>query len=268
MLPPKKCFIITPIGPEGSVVRRSADGVIDAVILPLLEEMGFTCDVAHRIYESGSISKQAIARIINDDLVIANLTGLNPNVMYELGIRHSARKPVLHICQNGTNLPFDLAPERTLFYNDDMLGTTELRPRLKSFIEKAMEDTEPDNPVYQAVEKSSIMQTLNAEDPLNYIINRLDQLSEQISSKNDSSLKRKLIPSSPKRARMPVTHKSLKDESDIAAIVLDIAGKHGAKKAEVSFEIEKGQMYAVVEYAEVNNEYEFLHHVAQTISDQ
>ena len=178
----RKCFIVTPIGPEGSTTRRATDGVIDSVILPVLEELGFDSDVAHRICETGSITKQAIARIINDDLVIANLTELNPNVMYELGIRHSARKPTVHICQSGTILPFDIAPERTLFYTDDMYGIMELRPALKSFIEKVMEDKNPDNPVYQAVEKTSILQSINAEDPIKYIIERLDKLDQNFST--------------------------------------------------------------------------------------
>lgn len=78
----KKCFIITPIGDEESSTFRKARGVIESVIKPLLNEYGFD-DVrpAYEINMSGTINTQIINGIIESDLVIANLTGNNPNVM-------------------------------------------------------------------------------------------------------------------------------------------------------------------------------------------
>jgi hypothetical protein len=108
-----RCFIVTPIGGDNTEIRRAAEGVIDAVVLPLLiNNFGFrdtNITVAHRMPQAGSINRQVIQRILEDDLVITNLTGLNPNVMYELAIRHASRKPVIIICENGTKLPFDIA---------------------------------------------------------------------------------------------------------------------------------------------------------------
>lgn len=114
----KTCFIITPIGDDQSDIRRAADGVIDAVIIPSLMEIGFKEDniiAAHRMANPGSINKQVITSVLDCDLAIANLTNLNPNVMYELAIRHAVRKPVIQICQKGTRLPFDITEERTIF---------------------------------------------------------------------------------------------------------------------------------------------------------
>ena len=75
----KKCFIITPIGNDGSETFRMAKGVIESVIKPVLERNGFE-DIkpAYEILESGMIGNQIVDRIVNDDLVIANLTGNNP----------------------------------------------------------------------------------------------------------------------------------------------------------------------------------------------
>ena len=90
----KKCFIITPIGNENSDTFRKAKGVIESVIKPVLKGYGFD-DIkpAYEINVSGMINTQIINRIIDDDLVVANLTGHdnigpNPNVMYELCLRH------------------------------------------------------------------------------------------------------------------------------------------------------------------------------------
>ncbi|TKH90430.1 hypothetical protein FC691_31990, partial [Bacillus cereus] len=148
----KTCFIITPIGDDQSDIRRAADGVIDAVIIPSLIEMGFkdeNIDVAHRMSNPGSINKQVITSVLDCDLAVANLTNLNPNVMYELAIRHAVRKPVIQICQKGTRLPFDITEERTIFYTNDMAGVIELNTTFKGMVTQAIDDEEPDNPIYR-----------------------------------------------------------------------------------------------------------------------
>lgn len=86
------CFIITPIGESRSDVRKNTDGLINTIIRPLLTgKFDFNnIKAAHKINASGSINNQIIKRISYDDLVIANLTIVNPNVMYEVAVRHSA----------------------------------------------------------------------------------------------------------------------------------------------------------------------------------
>ena len=81
-----KCFVVTPIGNETDSIRRHIDGIIEAAIRPALRE--YEVIVAHKITEPGTITKQVLKEIYEDDLVIANLTNNNPNVMYELAFRH------------------------------------------------------------------------------------------------------------------------------------------------------------------------------------
>ena len=78
----RNCFIITPIGESTSDTFRKAKGVIESVIKPVLQKNGFS-DIkpAYEINISGMINTQIINRIIEDDLVVVNLTGNNPNVM-------------------------------------------------------------------------------------------------------------------------------------------------------------------------------------------
>lgn len=155
----KKCFIITPIGDNGSETFRMAKGVIESVIKPLLENYGYD-DVkpAYEINESGMITTQIINRIIDDDLVICNLTGNNPNVMYELCLRHVVAKPIIHICQNGTTLPFDIKDSRTIFYKNDMLGVQELKSQMEDFLKEInYSEDYIDNPVYNAKRMSNLL---------------------------------------------------------------------------------------------------------------
>jgi len=102
----KECFIITPIGELNSETFIKANGLINSVIKPVLSEFGYEAVAAHHINNSGSINNQIIKKILESELVIANLTGLNPNVMYELAIRHSARLPVVIMCEKGITVYF------------------------------------------------------------------------------------------------------------------------------------------------------------------
>lgn len=132
----KKCFIITPIGDANSNIRNEIEGVIEAAIKPLLEkEYSYIVEVAHEITESGEITEQLINKIYEADLLIVNLTNLNPNVMYELAFAHALRKPVIIIAKDGTILPFDIQQERTIFYEDTMAGVSKLNQGLKDRIE-------------------------------------------------------------------------------------------------------------------------------------
>ncbi|PFU52474.1 hypothetical protein [Bacillus thuringiensis] len=180
----KTCFIITPIGDDQSDIRRAADGVIDAVIIPSLIEMGFkeeNIDVAHRMSNPGSINKQVITSVLDCDLAVANLTNLNPNVMYELAIRHAVRKPVIQICQKGTRLPFDITEERTIFYTNDMAGVIELNTTFKGMVTQAIDDEEPDNPIYRVIEGNTIMKSIDISDPSRYLLEHLNKLEDQLS---------------------------------------------------------------------------------------
>lgn len=182
----KKCFIITPIGADGSEIRRKADGVINAVIKPVLKRLGFDdIKAAHEITASGSINNQIISRIVNDDMVIANLTGLNPNVMYELAIRHATQKPIVHICENTTGLPFDIKDQRTIFYNDDMFSVKELERRLEMMVKDCIGKEIKDNPIYNAVTDMIFREVAvsKTDDGFQkYLLDRFDSLDNKINS--------------------------------------------------------------------------------------
>ncbi|VUC84969.1 Uncharacterised protein [Raoultella terrigena] len=180
MLNRSRCFIVTPIGNSDSPTRRKAQGILDAVIRPVLEEKGFEVFVAHEISSLGSITKQVIEHLLKDELVIANLTELNPNVMYELAVRHAVRLPVIAIAEDGTNLPFDIADERTIFYKNDMLGAHEFKPLFIKAINSAIEDNEPDNPIYRVSDSLLIKESVNAPSAEKYIMDRLDDIEKRL----------------------------------------------------------------------------------------
>lgn len=188
----KKCFIITPIGGDNTEVRRKSDGVIEAVIKPILKKIGFEkVYAAHQISLTGSINRQVINSIINDELVIANLTELNPNVMYELAIRHATMKPIVHIAEKNTALPFDIVDQRTVFYNDDMFGVKELSSNFEKAVRESIDKENKDNPIYNAIEDKLIKDTFDKEPGKNfekYLLDKLDTLDKKFSRVNNLEL--------------------------------------------------------------------------------
>lgn len=172
----KRCFIVTPIGGDNTPTRRAADGLIKAVMRPVLEAMDFEVVAAHEISVAGSIPRQVIEHILDDELVIANLSELNPNVMYELAVRHCTNKPVVVLAEHGTKLPFDIAAERTIFYLNDMYGAEDLKPALQAAVIEAMNQTETDNPVHRVSSTKIIRDQIQENDPQRYLLDRLDNI--------------------------------------------------------------------------------------------
>lgn len=176
------CFIITPIGEEGSVIRKKTDGLIDNVLEPICNELNMEAIPAHKIDKLGSITNQVVQNVLDSKMVIANLTGLNPNVMYELAIRHAIKKPVICIAEQGTKLPFDITTERTIFYSDDMYGATRLRSELRDKLQAALSDKDIDNPIYRAKTESMIIKDIQSSpnnvdtNSLLYILQRLENI--------------------------------------------------------------------------------------------
>ena len=184
----KKCFIITPIGDSNSVIFRKAKGVIESVIRPVLQKNGFNdIKAAYEINISVMITTQIINRIIDDDLVIVNLTGNNPNVMYEMCLRHVVAKPIIHICENGTILPF-IKDSRTIFYENDMLGVSELKESLKRFLVEIDYGVDySDNPIYTAYKFGNLLKMSNGtekETEIKLLLDILDSISDLQSETN------------------------------------------------------------------------------------
>ena len=116
---PKKCFVISPIGATGSDVRKHADMTLNAIIRPALAECGTAFEVKRgdESSEIGMITDHLIADILESDLIVADLSFLNPNVFYELGIAHAIEKPVIHIAHRETKLPFDNVSYRAVMFD-------------------------------------------------------------------------------------------------------------------------------------------------------
>jgi hypothetical protein len=105
------------------------------------------------IGEAGMITGQIIEHIIHSKLGVVDLSFHNPNVFYELALRHAVRKPIVQISRAADKLPFDIGQVRTIVVDTTDIYT--LVPQLESLkaqiaaqIRKTLdEQSEVENPL-------------------------------------------------------------------------------------------------------------------------
>ena len=112
------CFVIAPIGDDESEQRKHSDMVLEALIRRALEK-DWEVVRADQIAAPGMISGQVIEHLLRSGLVIADLSFHNPNVYYELAIRHVIARPTVHLIRKGDAIPFDLKDFRTITIDTD-----------------------------------------------------------------------------------------------------------------------------------------------------
>lgn len=149
----KVCFFIAPIGDEGTEERMHSDLFLGQIVEPVLTKLGFNVIRADKINSAGMITSQIIEHIINSEIVVADLSFHNPNVFYELSLRHAQNKPTIHIIRKQDKIPFDINTFRTITIDDSSIYT--LLPQLESYktqlssqVRKLLENPEEfENPI-------------------------------------------------------------------------------------------------------------------------
>jgi hypothetical protein len=149
----KICFYITPIGNEDSEERRHADFLMEYIIKPAVKEFDLTVVRADQMGKPGMIGKQVIEHILKARLVIADLSFHNPNVFYELCLRHTTRLPTVQLKREIDKIPFDVNQYRTIPIETRDPYT--LVPKLQTYtaqvanqVRRALDDSESgDNPI-------------------------------------------------------------------------------------------------------------------------
>jgi hypothetical protein len=163
----KSCFVVAPIGADGSETRKRSDQVLRHVIAPVVQAHGYSKPVrADLISESGRITQQVIQRIVEDDLVVADLTGSNPNVYYELALRHALRRPFVQIMTGNEPLPFDIADQRTIIFDHhDLDSVAAAKDELgRQVAALSGEGVEVETPLSFAVDMAALRASTNPED--------------------------------------------------------------------------------------------------------
>lgn len=131
------CSVIMPFGKkeiDGSEI--DFDSVYNGFVKPAFENAGFRVLRSDTdIFRQGEYIIQEIWRLINRSrLIVADLTGRNPNVFYELGISHTVGRDVIILAQNEKDVPFDIQGLQHIKYSIDENGKQKLRGDLDNLL--------------------------------------------------------------------------------------------------------------------------------------
>lgn len=130
---PPKCGLIAPIA--------AMDGCSEAhweevrfIIKEALQDTDFIVELVSDSNEIGIIQKRIVENIYYNEMVICDVSGKNPNVMFELGMRLAFDKPTIIIKDDKTNYSFDTAPIEHIEYPRDLhyLTIQNFKTKLKS----------------------------------------------------------------------------------------------------------------------------------------
>jgi TIR domain len=131
----KQCFVVMPFGnPDLQVVYE------DFVKPTIVERCGLLCERGDDVFGSNGIMDDILKSIDAAHVVLADLTGKNANVFYEVGICHALGKPVLLLAQSMEDVPFDLRHRRVLLYEYSPRGCKRLEQVLPDNMQALMTD--------------------------------------------------------------------------------------------------------------------------------
>lgn len=99
-------------------------------------QFGYQCQRVEDANTIGRITPKIVEQIEQSAFIIADLTGLRPNVFFELGYAQGLKKPVVVTAKSGTDLPFDVKDMPTIFWKGQTQLKTELRTKIKLIAEK------------------------------------------------------------------------------------------------------------------------------------
>jgi hypothetical protein len=163
------CFVISPFGGWN-------DRYYSEVYSPAVEDAGLEPHRADDIYRPSAIVHDIWAYVTKSRVILAEFTGKNPNVFYELGLAHAVGKPVVMITQSMEDVPFDLRSLRVLQYEiRDPEWSAVLRAKISSALKEVL--AAPESAVLPSFLKVQRAQRTPTVTPLE---KRLLQLQQQV----------------------------------------------------------------------------------------
>lgn len=128
------CFVMMPFGDWSDIYYKE-------IFSPSIKEAGMEPLRADELFSSGTVIEQIWEQITKSKILLADLTGKNANVFYELGLAHAARKPVVFISGNVEDVPFDLRHLRVIIYDTkDPFWGNKLKESLSAYLINAKND--------------------------------------------------------------------------------------------------------------------------------
>ncbi|QNP55532.1 TIR domain-containing protein [Tessaracoccus defluvii] len=119
-----------------------SDRIWSRCIRPYVELLGFDAMRADDLY-GRDVMEDIWSMILSAEVVVADITGRNANVFYELGLAHAIGKPVILLTQQTADIPFDLNRYRHVIYEDNADGYETLQKGLSGALGEVLRARNP-----------------------------------------------------------------------------------------------------------------------------
>ncbi|WP_417326576.1 TRAFs-binding domain-containing protein [Halarcobacter sp.] len=149
------CFILMPFGKkkDQTALEIDFDKIYEDFIKPSIEDAGLEPIRADEEQIGGIIHKPMYERLMLCEYAVADLSILNANVFYELGIRHAIRPhSTITLFENKSSLPFDISFLRSIPYDRNLSKLEELKSKLTNALLKVKKEKDVDSPLFQLVD--------------------------------------------------------------------------------------------------------------------
>jgi O-acetyl-ADP-ribose deacetylase (regulator of RNase III) len=148
----KRCFVIMPFKKKSvGDVEVDFDEVYERLIQPAVEAEGLDCIRCDQIARPGSIHKSMIENIFEADVAVVDITTLNPNVFYELGVRHALKSRVTVLLRREqVDVPFNINGFNVTDYN--LKKRAESVAKLRKCIGSGLESADTDSLVHTVLD--------------------------------------------------------------------------------------------------------------------
>ncbi len=153
----KKCFVIMPFSETDSLAEEKWTETFKHIIKPAVEESGLGYECNRYSLGRANIIKDILEDLNRAQVVIADLTDNNPNVLWELGVRHVLKRRTILISQDKKFLPSDLKDYPVIPYDQTKAGFDKFKEDIKEKLENIEVDPEkPDSPVADFLQLKNI----------------------------------------------------------------------------------------------------------------
>lgn len=181
----KQVFVISPIGPDRSPARLHSDLFLSHIVRVAFPESEYEVRRADEDDSPYAITEAMLGRILEADICVADITGLNPNVMYELALAHAADKKVIVMTSDDGLPPFDIKDFRKIKYG---LRVDEAQVAVQQLKEKAGHTPAESafetmlNPVASAFREWTDRQKIDSEDggANSAVVRLIDRLEQKV----------------------------------------------------------------------------------------
>lgn len=149
----ENCFVIMPFGErEIDGVTIDFDKIYKDLIKDTIENLNMTCVRSDEIAQTGWIQSEMFKHIYQSRVAVVDITSRNPNVFYELGVRHALVDSVTVLLRRkGTTIPFNIQGFKVIDYDEDYKSFNAAKKQIAEFIKNGLERKRKDSPVHEVL---------------------------------------------------------------------------------------------------------------------